>query len=235
MPFPSASQEGIAWGVLFNDITACKEQETDQCRSRQMFQALVTAAYLHGLSHERGPTRPLQTGSESLERTSDPIEDWLDRISFRRTVPNRWRRSTGQSPPIRFSNWNTGCCSMMAASGGSCRGRFRCWTRQGDLRRVQGFDRCHRAENHCRAVAQEREKPAALRLGIIGYPLDARRRTPLTDLSDPAFERVYGLSSEQALSSGSDLTWLERTVPEDHEKVSEAMQHVRRDERNTFG
>ncbi|MBM3606321.1 MAG: PAS domain S-box protein [Alphaproteobacteria bacterium] len=222
-------------GVLFNNITGRKEQEARLRRSREVFKALVTAGTYSAFRMSTDGRIMYPVDSESLERTADPIVDWIDKL-----IPSESRAHVRAAVdeaiatksrfelehPVLFAGdkqrWVLSRAVPVMDAQGTITEWFGVGTDITERRKVE--EALRKSEERLRQFAQASSNILWMR------DADTLQWTYLS----PAFERIYGLSCQEALCADNPRAWLELVEPDDRARVSAAIQRAREGERITF-
>lgn len=204
-------------------------------QSTQRLQALVTAG-AHSIYHMRPDWRLVhQADSGTPANTDDPIEHWIDRYILEEDRPEvfaaieqaiRTKSLFEMEHRVRLPNGAIGWVLSRAVPLFDLDGEITEWFGAGTdvTERREAAERVRESEDRLRKFGEASQDVLWIR------DADVLQWQYLT----PAFEKIYGLAREEALSGDNYRRWTDLIVPEDRALAERAIESVRQGEHVTF-
>ena len=233
--FPVGEPQQRRVAVLFRDINERKRSEHRLRENEQRFRALLTAGAYS--MYRMSPDWQLmyQLDSDSLAETPEPISGWVDKYILAEDRPAVFAAieqaiATGSLFEMEHRVWladgSVGWVLSRAVPVRDANGDIREWFGVGHdvTQRRAVLQQLHASEERLRQFGEASHDVLWMR--------DARNMqwTYLTR----AFETIYGLRREDALSGDNYRSWLELIVPEDRALAHAAFTRVLAGEHITF-
>ncbi|WP_395671319.1 PAS domain-containing protein [Phenylobacterium sp.] len=234
---PTRDSEGGLNGLIsvIHDIDAEKRGGEALRASEEKFRALVTAGTYSVYRMSADWRLMYQLDSQTLAETSEPIKDWVEKYIPSEDLPAvsaaidraiRTKSLFELEHRVRLADGSTGWVLSRAVPLLGPDGEITEWFGAGSdiTQRHHDAEALRESEERLRQFGEASQDVLWIR--------DAEKLQ--WQYLTPAFEAIYGLGREEALSGDNYRSWLELIVPEDRAHADAAIDRVRAGEHLTF-